>query len=139
MWKKVLLAVCIIACIFNLMSKLVNRRSLKENLDAANDGTTVFNIFKNSDVEVKEVEQVENVDEKNNEKDVEEDTQVYNENKEEINKKEMEEENSIVNDEIEENTNVEEQNIENSPEEQINSEKDDNFQYKDFDFTNFFN
>ena len=27
MWKKILLAVCIIACIFNLMAKLVNRQN----------------------------------------------------------------------------------------------------------------
>ena len=44
-WKKILLAVCIIACIFNLTSKLVNRHSLKENLQSANDGETVFDIF----------------------------------------------------------------------------------------------
>ena len=42
MWKKVLLAVCIIACIYNVMSKLVNRASLEANLKRANDGNTVF-------------------------------------------------------------------------------------------------
>lgn len=42
LWKKVLLAVCIIACIFNVMSKLVNRNSLEVNLKSANDGNTVF-------------------------------------------------------------------------------------------------
>lgn len=49
-WKKVLLAVCIIACIFNIMSKLVNRHSLKENLESANDGQTVFSIFQKDEV-----------------------------------------------------------------------------------------
>ncbi len=49
-WKRVLLAICIVACIFNLMSKLVNRHSLKENLKNANDGSTVFDFFKSSDV-----------------------------------------------------------------------------------------
>ncbi len=42
MWKKFLLAVCIIACIYNIMSKLVNRASLEANLRRANDGNTVF-------------------------------------------------------------------------------------------------
>ena len=49
-WKKVLLAICIIACIFNIMSKLVNRHSLKENLESANDGETVFSIFQKDEV-----------------------------------------------------------------------------------------
>lgn len=42
MWKKILLAICIIACIYNIMSKLVNRGSLEANLRKANDGNTVF-------------------------------------------------------------------------------------------------
>lgn len=42
LWKKVLLAVCIVACIFNIMTKLVNRNSLEVNLKSANDGNTVF-------------------------------------------------------------------------------------------------
>lgn len=54
LWKKVLLAVCIVACLFNIMSKLVNRGSLKENLENANDGVTVFDIFKKDDVQVEE-------------------------------------------------------------------------------------
>lgn len=58
MWKQVLLAICIIACIFNIMSKLVNRHSLKENLDSANDGITVFNIFKKDDIQVTETETI---------------------------------------------------------------------------------
>lgn len=41
-WKKFLLAICIIACIYNIMSKLVNRASLEANLEKANDGNTVF-------------------------------------------------------------------------------------------------
>ena len=50
LWKKVLLAVCIIACIFNILSKLVNRHSLKENLESANDGKTIFSIFEKEKV-----------------------------------------------------------------------------------------
>ena len=41
-WKKVLLVICIIACIYNIMSKLVNRASLEANLQKANDGNTIF-------------------------------------------------------------------------------------------------
>ena len=58
LWKKILLAVCIIACIFNIMSKLVNRHSLKENLESANDGITVFDFFKKDDVKVTESEMI---------------------------------------------------------------------------------
>lgn len=58
LWKKVLLAICIVACIFNIMSKLVNRHSLKENLDSANDGVTVFNFFQKKDVQVSESEEI---------------------------------------------------------------------------------
>lgn len=58
LWKKILLAVCIIACIFNIMSKLVNRHSLKENLESANDGVTVFDFFKKDDVKVTESEMI---------------------------------------------------------------------------------
>ena len=58
LWKKVLLAACIIACIFNIMSKLVNRHSLRENLESANDGETVFSIFQKDDVKVSESEEI---------------------------------------------------------------------------------
>lgn len=60
-WKKVLLAVCIIACIFNIMSKLVNRHSLKENLESANDGETIFSIFQKDEVVESESELIEGV------------------------------------------------------------------------------
>ena len=60
-WKKVLLAVCIIACIFNIMSKLVNRHSLKENLENANDGETIFSIFQKDEVVESESELIEGV------------------------------------------------------------------------------
>ena len=44
LWKKVLLGICIIACLFNITSKLVNRHSLKENLQSVNDGKTIFDL-----------------------------------------------------------------------------------------------
>ena len=43
-WKKLLLAICIIACIYNVMAKLVNRHSLEENLKKANDGEVVYEL-----------------------------------------------------------------------------------------------
>lgn len=49
-WKKFLLAICIIACIYNIMSKLVNRNSLEINLKSVDDGTTVFNLFPKEEV-----------------------------------------------------------------------------------------
>ena len=62
MWKKVLLAICIIACIFNLMSKLVNRHSLESNLKRANDGNTVLDALKiDEPVEEKNVIENENL------------------------------------------------------------------------------
>ena len=44
-WKKVLLAVCIIACLFNIMSKLVNRTSLEINLKSVQNGGSILSIF----------------------------------------------------------------------------------------------
>lgn len=51
MWKKILLAICIIACLFNLVSKLVNRHSLETNLKSANDGNTIVDSLKTEDEE----------------------------------------------------------------------------------------
>ena len=45
-WKKLLLAICIIACLFNITSKIVNRTSLEVNLRQANDGTGILDILK---------------------------------------------------------------------------------------------
>ena len=56
-WKKVLLAICIVACIYNVMSKIVNRHSLEENLKSANDGETVFDFSKKEEVSENVVEQ----------------------------------------------------------------------------------
>ena len=49
LWKKVLLAVCIIACLFNIVSKIVNRHSLEVNLESVNDGNVVFNLSKDKE------------------------------------------------------------------------------------------
>ena len=50
-WKKLLLTICIIACLFNVTAKLVNRHSLEDNLKKANDGETVFDFTKKDDSE----------------------------------------------------------------------------------------
>ena len=118
LWKKILLAICIIACIFNIMSKLVNRHSLKENLESVNDGVTVFDLFKKEDVKVTESEMI--ID------------GVVN--------KEEKEENTISNTStpavVEENTSVEETTNEEVQEpvvEEKTEEKDD----KTFNFSDF--
>ena len=46
-WKQILLVICIIACIANITTKLVNKHSLKINLESVNDGNTVFNFNRN--------------------------------------------------------------------------------------------
>lgn len=60
LWKKVLLAICIIACIYNVMSKIVNRHSLEINLESVNDGNTVFN-FERDKKEQKDSEVIDGV------------------------------------------------------------------------------
>lgn len=49
LWKKVLLAACIIACIFNIMSKLVSRTSLELNLKSVENGESILSIFKDKE------------------------------------------------------------------------------------------
>ena len=45
-WKKVLFAICIIACLFNVVSKIVSRNSLEINLKSVNDGNTIWDSVK---------------------------------------------------------------------------------------------
>ena len=44
-WKKVLLVICIIACLFNITSKIVNRVSLKEELRSIVGKESLFSII----------------------------------------------------------------------------------------------
>ena len=48
-WKKALLAVCIIACLYNVMSKLVSRTSLEVQLRSVQDQTSLTEGLKNKD------------------------------------------------------------------------------------------
>ena len=43
-WKKALLAVCIIACLYNVMHKLVSRTSLEVQLRSVQNQTSLPNI-----------------------------------------------------------------------------------------------
>ncbi len=45
-WKKALLAVCIIACLFNVMYKLVNRTSLEIQLKSVENQASLLDIFR---------------------------------------------------------------------------------------------
>ena len=42
-WKKLLLAICIIACIYNVMNKLVGRTSLETQLKNVEVSSTISN------------------------------------------------------------------------------------------------
>lgn len=112
-WKKVLLAVCIIACIYNIMSKLVNRASLEDNLQRANDGNTIFD-FSSKESKADNSEIVDGIVSKN--------TVVQNSV-----------ENIIVEDEIiEETQNTEEQPEEEQPEN--DEKKSESVKFTDFIF-----
>ena len=51
-WKKVLLAICIIACIYNVMNKLVNRTSLEIQLRSVQDQSSLIDITDDKKTEV---------------------------------------------------------------------------------------
>ena len=88
-WKKVLLAVCIIACIFNLMIKLVNRHSLESNLKKANDGNTILDSIKKDEKKQENLKSVNNIeDDYKNEDKIEENTRKDNTEKNEDQQKE---------------------------------------------------
>lgn len=48
MWKKVLLAVCMIACIYNVMHKLVSRTSLEAQLKSVQNQDSIIHIVENT-------------------------------------------------------------------------------------------
>lgn len=47
-WKKALLAVCIIACIYNVMHKLVTRTSLEVQLKSVQNQSSLMEIWKSN-------------------------------------------------------------------------------------------
>lgn len=48
-WKKALLAVCIIACLFNVMHKLISRTSLEVQLKSVENQASLLDIFQPND------------------------------------------------------------------------------------------
>jgi hypothetical protein len=90
-WKKVLLAICIIACLFNITSKLVNRISLEKVIASEQEGVNVKEILNITDEEPV----VTNNNNTISTYDVE-DNQVINE--ENIDEEQVEEENSTSKD-----------------------------------------
>ena len=48
-WKKVLLAICIIACIYNVMHKLISRTSLELQLKSVQNQGSIFEMLKHDD------------------------------------------------------------------------------------------
>lgn len=53
-WKKALLAVCILACLYNVMSKLVSRTSLEIQLKSVENQTSLFDMFKEKNTKQEE-------------------------------------------------------------------------------------
>lgn len=50
-WKKFLLVICVIACLFNITYKIVNKTSLKVELQSIVGGESLSSIFSNKDEE----------------------------------------------------------------------------------------
>ena len=50
-WKKVLLVICIIACLFNITYKIVNKTSLKIELQSIVGEESLSSIFNNKEEE----------------------------------------------------------------------------------------
>lgn len=75
-WKKALLAICIIACLYNVMHKLISRTSLEVQLKSVESKTSVMdsgyeeNSLKINEEKVgKEIDFEEEEDRQNEEKD----------------------------------------------------------------------
>ncbi len=60
-WKKVLLIICIIACLFNITYKIVNKTSLKVELQSIVGGESLSSIFKSKEKEKKQSEFIEGI------------------------------------------------------------------------------
>ena len=60
-WKKALLAVCIIACIYNVMHKLVSRTSLEFQLESVKNQSSIIDMLdRNNTNSINENSSVEN-------------------------------------------------------------------------------
>lgn len=121
-WKKLLLAICIIACLFNVTAKLVNRISLEKVISSEQEGVDIkelLNITDEQPVVTKNTNSVSN----------------YNivETKPIVEEYEPEQHDNIENEEI----NSEEQPIEENNEENLENEEDSNFMNRIFETSTF--
>lgn len=121
-WKKLLLAICIIACLFNVTAKLVNRISLEKVIASEQEGVDIkelLNITDEQPVVTKNTNSVSN----------------YNsvETKPIVEEYEPEQNDNIENEEI----NSEEQPIEENNEENPENEEDSNFMNRIFETSTF--
>lgn len=106
-WKKLLLAICIIACLFNITVKLVNRISLEKVIASQQEGVNVkelLNITDEQPVVTKPVNSVTNYN-------VVETAPVVEQTEEQVNVEENIEEENINNEEVSENTKEQEENF----------------------------
>lgn len=106
-WKKLLLAICIIACLFNITVKLVNRISLEKVIASQQEGVNVkelLNITDEQPVVTKPVNSVTNYN-------VVETAPVVEQTEEQVNVEENIEEENINNEEVSENTEEQEENF----------------------------
>ena len=121
-WKKILLAICIIACLFNITVKLVNRISLEKVIASQQEGVNVkelLNITDEQPVVTKPVNSVTNYN-------VVETAPVVEQTDEQVNVKE-----NI------ENENVEEENIDNEQVSENTEEQDEDFMDRMFNRSGF--
>lgn len=74
-WKKALLVICMIACIYNVMHKIVSRTSLEFQLESVKDQSSIIDMLdtaptnsnsQNSLVENKHTSTVKNENQSNN-------------------------------------------------------------------------
>ena len=73
-WKKALLAICIIACLFNVMHKLVSRTSLEVQLRSVQNQTSLQNDSQEDNDSSSESKTRVNINQSSNEKIEDEDT-----------------------------------------------------------------
>lgn len=52
-WKKVLLAICLIACIYNVMHKIVSRTSLEFQLESVKNQSSIIDMLDTNSTNLK--------------------------------------------------------------------------------------
>ncbi len=118
LWKKVLLAICVIAILFNLTSKLVRRYSLDTQLNSVVGGESLSELFKTDKDEKAENKTTDGKKENNSKdsntskKDKSKQNNTNTSNSEYDDEDEYQNEEEIVDEEYIEEENVEEENVE---------------------------